>query len=842
VTLSRTLLLAGLALLTASPARAGFNWIGQVDADAQGLTSDDAKKRQDAIALLGQDDIRLAQSYLLTALADRDQNVRHNAAKALGNGAALAAVPMMVEWLSDPDAKTRAIAAEVLGDIGGPDATASLTRSLGDADDGVRQRAVKALGKIGTRGTTSVVIALIPRLEDSKSSVREGTIEQLALLGDKRAVIPLVARFDDTSAEAKKAAIRAIGRLGDRAAVPALVRKLSETDESVKMAAVGALGQLGAIEAIDTLVEQLTSGSDGYRAKVANALGEIAATPGAGKAGEDAMRTLVENLADANARAAARDALLVAGRAAVPALVAHLGGALKGDPKTAVGLLAEHGDARATSALTAELERGRVPVSFVLKALGATNDPAALVPVLAALANKDAGIRLAAMDALRPLLGDDARAGDVLVEHLADESLEVRVLAAEYVGSLKFAGATTKLVALTGSGNPMRLRRAAIDSLGEIGSPTATTALLSVLREGPAELHDAAATALAYLDDPGAIEPLVQLARVDRGPTRHELVRALGASLRGHADGKARALLRELADDGDVRVAVAAIDGLASAGEREDAEFLRTLLGRANAERARAAAYALGELHDAGAFDALVGELANKDDRLAGAAAWALGELVAAAPDEGHAATLVDRALYIAQHGTWAAAVDATAAIARMLAAMPPEARGRFLAGDRRQELARLALHHSRLVRANLTAALSALADDGANKQLAQLAHDDVSPHVRGAALRAIARFGRDKAVLATAADADPDRSVRELAKSLLASPPGPAPARNEWRTFYVVDRGAEDAPVRQEPYFVATSDGLVWASYTDARGDLTSEHIPPGDATVEPASRESEF
>jgi hypothetical protein len=69
-----------------------------------------------------------------------------------------------------------------------------------------------------------------------------------------------------------------------------------------------------------------------------------------------------------------------------------------------------------------------------------------------------------------------------------------------------------------------------------------------------------------------------------------------------------------------------------------------------------------------------------------------------------------------------------------------------------------------------------------------------------------------------------------------------PPPARTEWRTFYVVDPTADDAPVRQEQYFVHTSDALVWAAYTDARGELNSEHVPPGETTVWPASREAEY
>jgi HEAT repeat protein len=848
--LRAALLAAALLSGGARPAAAGFDWAGKVDDDAKDLGSDESKDRIKAIAALALDDIHLAQPFLMKALTDPDVTVQHQAAKALGAGAATAAVPPMIEWLSSTDPKTRVVAAEVLGDIGGTEAMQALTRSLGDTDDGVRQRAVKSLGKIGRRGNPTVVTALIPRLEDPKSSVRAETIEQLEELGDRRAVIPLVAKFDDTSTEVKKAAIRAVGKLGDRAAVPALVRKMSEQDESVRMAAVGALGQLGAVEAIDALVEQLQSGSDAYRSKIAYALGQIAATPGAGKAGEDAMKILVENLAQPNTRAAARDALRVAGKAAVPALVAHLSGRLKGDPTTAVTLLAESADSRATTTLAAELERGRVAMPLVLKALGATGDSAALVPVLGALSSKDAAIRIAAMDALRPLVARDARAGDVLIEHLADEDLEVRVLAAEYLGILKAAGAAPKLVALAGPGNPTRLRLAAIDALGEIGGAagaSATKILLDVLREGPGELHRSAATALSYIADPTAISALITQARTDRGPTRHEVVRALGATLRGHADPSARKLLRELSDDANVKVALSAIAGLAAGADLGDAPTLRTIAEQAPTDRRRAAVTGLGDLHDAASFGVLAEALSAKDDRLVGDAAWALGELAAAAPKDAHVAQLVDRWLFLARRGGWAAAIDGTAALARALWASPADARGNLVSGARRTALVQLAFHKSRAVRVNAVLALSSLGGDDVGKTLAQLLHDDPSPHVRIAAAYGLGRLGKDAratAALATAADTDGDAAVKQAAKAAQAGAPA-LPARDRWVTFYVVEPMADDAPVRQEPYFVQTPDGLVWATYTDARGFLASEHVPTGEPEswpIHPASRESEF
>ena len=845
----------GLVAGVARPAAANFDWAGHVELDAEGLSSDDAATRRGAVSELRKYDIALTQAYLIKALGDPDDKVKMDAARALGLGVATAAVPTMIEWLTNPNPLFKQVAADVLGDIGGPEATSALTRSLGDSDSTVRTHAVKALGQIGRRGNPAVVIALLPRLEDDKADVRIATITQLEELGDRRAVISLVARFSDTSPEARRSAVDAVGKLGDASAVPALTRLISDPNDDVRATAVGALGRLRAVDAIDALIEQLTVGNEAYRQKVAYALGQIAAVPRAGKAGEEALRTLVANLEVTTTRTAAREALHVAGKAAVPALIAHLQGRIHGDPVSAVTLLADAGDPRATQTLAAELERGRVAMPLVLKALGATGDPAALVPVLGVLASKDAAIRLAAMEALRPLLGSDARAGDVLLEHLTDDDLEIRVLAAEYLGTLGVGSAAAKLTALSGTGNPMRLRHAAIDALGEIGraghlppASDATKALIDILREGPSELHTSAATALCYIASPAVLPQLVALARADRGPTRGEIVRAIGATLRGHDDAGARKLLRELADDGNVKVSLAAIAGLAAASSPDDAATLRTMVGQAAADRRRAAAWALGELHDPGSLDVLAAALSSKDDRLAGDAAWATGEILAGgrAPQpagQGRGAgAIADRWLHLIQHGGWAAAINSAAALARLLWALPPPARAELLTRPRRDALLARTFHKSRLVRINLAHALAAIGDDDAVKALAQALKDDPSARVRIAAARALHRIGGPTAgaALKLAGDADQDPLVGAAAKT----PPGPIPARSEWRTFYVVDPSADDARIRQEPYFVHSPDDIVWASYTDARGELTTEHIPAETSrdSVLPASREAEY
>ena len=57
-----------------------------------------------------------------------------------------------------------------------------------------------------------------------------------------------------------------------------------------------------------------------------------------------------------------------------------------------------------------------------------------------------------------------------------------------------------------------------------------------------------------------------------------------------------------------------------------------------------------------------------------------------------------------------------------------------------------------------------------------------------------------------------------------------------------MVDASGDDAPVRQEPYFLHTADEVVWASYTDARGFMASEHVPPGDEAPWPGNREAQY
>jgi HEAT repeat protein len=864
-------LIGALALRPATVRAWTFDWSGRVDLDAEGLRSDDPATRREAVQLLSGYDIRFTEVHLLGALNDPVLDVRLDAARALGRGGSQPAVAVLIEWLGDVEVKTRIAAAEALGDIGGAQASSALTRSLGDVDHGVRQRAVRSLGAIGKRGDTAVVISLLPRLSDDKADVRRETVEQLEAIADRRAVIPLVAAFSDNHPEVRKAAVRAVGRFGDASVVPALLRLLRDPSEEVRSAAVGSLGTIGSAQAIGALSDLLPTGSDLFRSKVAYALGQIARDPSAGKAAEVALERLVAALAVPTLRTASREALRAAGPVALPSLLQHLSGRLPGDPTTVVQLIADAADPRATAALTAELERRRVALPLILQALGATRDPEALVPMLSALGASEPEIRLAAMNAMRPLLGEDGRAADVLIERLADPDLEVRVLAAEYLGLVRARQAMDKLIALTAAGTPGRLRLAAIHAIGEIGDPRGLDAALEVLRDGPSSLRSAAATAISYIGDRRALPILLRMLGDSPQTADRFVVRSIAGSLRPQpapslhrppkptapsvatSPASAIARLLTLSKDGPMPVAVAAIAALAAAADLSALPALRTVASSGAPDRRRAALTALADLDDHQALPLALDALSSSDDRVSSDAAWVVAMTVApgiapgASPgDAGVQAMAWDRLSFAAKRGGWATSINATAGLARLARRLP----GGALTPERASALHLLAFHRSPLVRCNIGLALIDLARPSnaeAGRDLLRLLKDDSSARVRATVAAALSRRRTDASLseeqssaLATSAASDPSEAVRTAAK---ASPRAElARVTSQWRIFEIVDSQANDAPVRQHPYFMQGHDGLIRAVYTDSNGEIVGERMPSGQVDLLPASRETDF
>jgi len=801
------------------PKAFAFDWIGKVELAARDLSSKNPDERLRAVHRLGEYDAQWTQSHLLDALSDTSLPVRLAAARILGRARVSDAVGPIGQWLASTTTEEKKVAAEVLGDIGGKSAIPLLIRSLGDMDHEVRLSAVIALGKIGS---DRVLVPIIARLEDDKPTVRQAAVAQLTRLGDRRAVVPLVGVFADSSLDVRVAAVLAVGRLGDDAATPALVRLLSDPQENVRLAAVTALGNLRAAHAAPALVDLLDVGSNTFRSNVAYALGQIARASGHPRAAVP-LRALVMSLSRARVRAAAREALLAAGPAAVPVLIEHLRGDLGGDPETAVALLRDLGDKRATPALIDELRKTRVPRALILAAIRQAADARALLPVLGLLAKGDRKVRIEALHALGSLVAPGGRGSDVLAESLGDETPEIRQLAAKTLGTMRAVGQVPQLIALATNDADISVRRAAVSALGAIGDPRAEKPLVRILRKGPRALHDAAASALSFLATAGSTDALLGLASRRAYPSRVVVIRAIAGILRRNSgrrsQGAAIDTLSEIAERGTATAAVAAIAALGAAKSTDAEDTLLDLLASPRLSRRAAALVALGNL-PIDAQKPLLGALGSESDLISTPAAWSMAK----SRGQGNETALL-RATKRRGFGT---PVNASAALAHR--AGPGAA----------PEMLRLLAHPRRLVRANAALFFRRHRSPSARETLKRSLDSDSSWLVRRNAALALARYKDDGAnALREAQRNERHPSVMRTIEQALGDGL-PEVKRDDWQTFSVIQE--PDAPAARAPYFLVAADGLVTAHYTDDNGEVTEESFPRGPYKFEPQASEDQF
>ncbi len=800
--LARALLCVALSLPWAgapAPAQA-YQWSGKIAHAAKGLGDSDPSVRLAAVRKLAEFDPLVARKYLLPVLADRDAGVRREAARVLARGKVEDAILPISEWLQANDKEERAIAAGLLGELGSPRAVAPLGRALADTEADVRKAAVEALGRIGG---PDVITPLVGRLDDDSMQVRRAAAERLRDLGDARAIIPLVERFSDPAKEVRLAAVQGVGRLGDPRATSALIRLLRDPVLEVRLAAVEALGLLRSAEAVDALLPLLESRSDEVGTKVCEALGRIGDAR--------SVRALVRHLGQGPLRNAAAEALALVGKPAVPSVVACLeGSADECDPAAAVALLGQIGDARATRVLVIELGRARVKRETVVDALGALEDPEALVPLLALLDGADPGLEKRVLRVIEPIL--DARAGDVLIRVLADPDDEVRVLAASYLGTLGVRAAVPALLALTGKDTPSALRLQSIRSLGLIGDVRATAPLVELVERGDADARVEAADALAYLKDPASIEPLLRVAGDTVSPARRAAIAALRGPLRASKDAavraRARAVLGKLLDGNDAALALDAVDTLAALNDADSFAAILPLAGQGRRELRRAALGVLGNFGDARALPVLLEALADEDDGVRGAAAWSLGKL-----GDGRA---VPALLKAARDRGFVTQVNAAGALARL---------GAPVAGKLGDDPLTLAAHRNPWVRANAAVLLGAQGGEAARRRLGEMATTDSHRYVRLAAVRALLRLGKAADLLTQIAEKDESKEVQAAARQ--AAPAGKPGVQDEWVHVYWND--ADGAPLRQELYVFVGSDSIGKAGYTDQRGEAGEEGFPRG-------------
>lgn len=165
----------------------------------------------------------------------------------------------------------------------------------------------------------------------------------------------------------------------------------------------------------------------------------------------------------------------------------------------------------------------------------------------------------------------DRRATPVLIETLADPSVDTRIYAALALGRLKDPAALPPLIAQL-QGNENDVRKAAAYALGEIGDKRALDPLAATFTDGEPNVRFNAAIAAARMGDTraiGVIREMLDRTRLDRIPTmrpeqKEQTILAAIPALQRIAPEEAARLLAPLAQsDPSMQVRSAAKEALA---------------------------------------------------------------------------------------------------------------------------------------------------------------------------------------------------------------------------------------------------------------------------------------
>jgi HEAT repeat protein len=810
----------GLALAAATPA-AGLVWPDVAERVERDLSAPDpATRRAAAVALRSLGPARGAP-LVLAALADPDDEVRLAAADAAIHLRVAGATDAVTGWLNAPDVRARRKACEVARALPSPHVVAPLARTLGDPDAEVRAEAAEALGR---QTSAEAVAPLLGRLDDPTPAVRIQIIASLARLGNARAVVPLVGKVEDSSPDVRQAVVRALGDLGDARASAALVLALRDQNSEVRRDALTALGRMRAGDTVDAIAPFVSDASPALRLAALGALGRIA-TP-------DAVRVLVAAIASGDDDSAsleptpARDALVGAGAAAIPALRAVLAGSPSPQAATSaawvLGALHARGEA---PGIVLAMRRGALSPAAALHAIAGAGTGADVPVVLEFVADRSPLVRGEALAAALALLDPsvpDGRAVEPLAAALRDArpTADERARIATLLGRTGAPRAAPLLVDLTRA-QDLGLRLAAIDALGALGPlPAAskqdapTAALLDAVQSPDAAVRLDAATALALAGGERARDALV--ASLDGGDEidRAAVFTALAGVLsRVPTDASVAKLAQALAmSAGPERDAIIEAIGrtpLPSAG----AVLANLARSEEAADRRAVATVTAARGGDPALARTL---LADPEDSVRAQAAWSLGSLGDASD--------VARLQAIARAADIDAAANAAAAIGRIAA--------RASRADLAATLCPLVSDPRAFVRTNALAGLARGGTCSDDAPLRRALESDPSEDARSAAALALAIHPGPASAQALERCARTDPSSVVAARCRAAAAGLSLPARTHAALVYVVPDGS-DAPRPNGSYAMVFADGSLRAGTTDRRGAVFEPLAPEGDVAL---------
>jgi HEAT repeat protein len=497
--------------------------------------------------------------------------------------------------LSAGDESTRLNAAETLSDDEAFDAT-PLLASLSDESWRVRRAAVKGVSQ---RAAPEAIAALLNSVvENHHNSALLNSALQVLASSDVDTLSPLLDLLNGSDPDLRMQAALALGEQHDARAVKALMAALHDTDANVRYHAIEALGKLQAVEAVDALAE-------------------------------------IAEAKDFFLSFAALEALSTIGDTGVaPRILPLLEDDLLREP--AISLLAQLGDDSAVAPLTALLNTPVASTNQIADALAKLHDRFEQQygegAYIAELTNREVsptGVQNL-LDALEAQGNEDLRSIALVLGWVKRSGVDRALtrfmgrddMRDEIIEALVRNGSTTlELLIAQLTAEDLEVRRSAVVALGRIGDARATSALVNTLTEESLAIE--AATALAQIGDPQAVDGLLGLIGSPDSSTRQAAVSALNAVIPPSMSKRIIPLLHD--PDPNVRESAVKIAGYFGYPDAADA---LVELSRDADERVRCAAIEhLPFVEDERVVDSLVYALKKGTPNVRAAAARALGNM-----------------------------------------------------------------------------------------------------------------------------------------------------------------------------------------------------------------------
>ena len=377
----------------------------------------------------------------------------------------------------------------------------------GEAPVGAREYVVQQLQVIGSDDAVQALGTLL-----GHSELCDAACQALMVIGTDAAVAELLKALPGVSGPKKCAVIQALGKIGDSQAVPPLLTLAGADDEAVRIAAIEALGAIGDAAATETLLAAAPR-EQGFALSLAgNACLELAENLSRTHKKDEALRiyrTLLAGTTNTGPHirgAALYNLAATVGAEAIPDVLTALNDTDNQVHKMAVqaGVTMSGDDDTQQWVQKMGAKDPRVRAGVIL-IIGGRGGPLALQPVLSALKDSEAGVRLAAISAAT-LLGKGELVFPLLQIAAGGEPEDADAKRA----LLRMpSGEADKALILIATSGDTALRVSAIDIIAERKSYEAQPALLTALDDKDNNIREAALNALREMGDGNALQAVL---------------------------------------------------------------------------------------------------------------------------------------------------------------------------------------------------------------------------------------------------------------------------------------------------------------------------------------------